>query len=237
VILAAVENEIHVFDSGVRLFRSHISEFQATRYRNINLHEPIEEEWFGKLSAVETEPLHFADVGAGIGYYSILMKLLRPSARVFCFEPLREHAAHLAENLALNGIVDGSVRICDLAIADSSGQQPFHEENFGSRLLRDDVGARSFVQTTTLEAVVERMSGPLDLVKVDVQGDELRVIAGAGRALSQVRAWIVGTHGPEIHSACVEEFRRRGLSILFEDATPPHQPDGLIVAMRDGGPR
>jgi hypothetical protein len=74
------------------------------------------------------------------------------------------------------------------------------------------------------------MSGPLDLVKVDVQGDELRVITGAGPAFSQVRGWIVGTHSPAIHSACVEEFNRRGVAILFEDAAPPHQPDGLIVA-------
>jgi FkbM family methyltransferase len=225
------DNELHVFDNGLRVYKRHLSPVQAARYRVTNLHEPIEEAWFRRLSLIETSEFRFADVGAGIGYYSILLKLLRPSARVFCFEPLREHAEHLALNLTLNGIDRRGVQIFDLAVCDRVGRQAFHQEDFGSRLMSDGTSASSFVDTTTLEAIVAQISGPIDLVKIDVQGDELRVIAGAGSAMSSIHGWIIGTHSHDLHDACLAEMRSRGFAVLFEDEAPPHQPDGLIVAV------
>jgi FkbM family methyltransferase len=227
---SAADGDVHVFDNGLRLHRSHISPVQAARYQITNLHEPVEEAWFRKLSLVERDAFTFADVGAGIGYYAILMKLLRPSARVFCFEPLAEHARHLAANLRLNGIDGDSVSIFERAVSDRIGRQAFHREDFGSRLVPEATPQSSIVETTTLEAVVDAAGGRLDLVKIDVQGDEVRVIAGAGHAASRIGAWIVGTHSPELHQASITALRDRGLEILFEDAVPPHQPDGLVVA-------
>ena len=223
-----------MFDNGVRLYRQHISSIQAARYRTTNLHEPIEEEWFRRLSRDGSGAFRFADVGAGIGYYSILLKRLRPSAEVFCFEPLRAHAEHLAQNLTLNHIDLAAVQVFPYAVCDHVGRQAFHEENFGSRLIEDGGQLSSEVDTTTLETIVEGISGPLDLVKIDVQGEEQRVIAGAGRARKQIRAWIIGTHSMDLHRACLADMCAGGFEILFEDPAPAQQPDGLIVAVREG---
>ncbi len=181
-----LDDEVHVFDNGLRVYRRHISPVQAARYVTTNLHEPVEEAWFRRLSLIGTSEFRFADVGAGIGYYSILPKLIRPSARVFSFEPLPAHARHLGANLALNGIDENTVRILDRAVCDSIGQEAFHQEDFGSRLISEPSPTSTLVETTTLEAVVEDTSGPLDLVKIDGQGDELRVIIGDGRALRRI---------------------------------------------------
>jgi FkbM family methyltransferase len=229
----AFRDDVHVFDSGVRVFQSHISPAQAARYRTTNLHEPIEEGWFHRLTQ-GSGAFRFADVGAGIGYYSILLKLLRPSAEVFCFEPLRLHAEYLAMNLSLNHIDAAAVQIFPHAVCDRVGRQAFHEESFGSRLIPECGATSSVVDTTTLEAIVEGATGPLDLVKIDVQGDERRVIAGAGRARTQIRAWIVGTHSLELHRECLADMRGRGFNILFDDPAPAQQPDGLVVAVLPG---
>jgi FkbM family methyltransferase len=225
--------EVHVFDSGVRVYQSHISPAQAARYRTTNLHEPIEEAWFHRLTQ-GSGAFRFADIGAGIGYYAILLKRLRPSAEVFCFEPLRLHAEYLARNLRLNDIEAAAVQIVQHAVCDRVGRQAFHEEDFGSRLIQECEGTSSVVDTTTLEDVVEGATGPLDLVKIDVQGEERRVIAGAGRARTQIRAWIVGTHSLELHRECLADMRGSGFSILFDDPAPAQQPDGLIVAVAPG---
>jgi FkbM family methyltransferase len=222
--------DVHVFDNGLRVYRRHLSPIQAARYRETNLHEPIEEEWFVRLVSGGGDRYRFVDVGAGIGYYAILVRRLRPAADVYCFEPLREHATRLTENLALNGVDSDGVRIFETAVCDRVGAQPFHQEDFGSRLLPQGAPAAAVVPTTTLQAVIEETTGDLDLVKVDVQGDELRVIAGAGASAPRIRSWIVGTHGPDLHRESTEALRALGCRILFEDPNPPHQPDGLIVA-------
>ena len=229
----AFRHDVHVFDSGVRVYQSHISPVQAARYRKTNLHEPIEEAWFRYLTQ-GNGAFRFADVGAGIGYYSILLKRLRPSAEVICFEPLRVHAEYLAMNLRLNHIEAAAVQIFQHAVCDRVGQQAFHEEDFGSRLIQEPGTTLPVVDTTTLEAIVEGCGGPLDLVKIDVQGDERRVIAGAGRARTQIRAWIIGTHSLELHRECLADMRGGGFTILFEDPVPAQQPDGLVVAVLPG---
>lgn len=224
------DHDVHVFDNGVRVYLHHISEVQSARYRTTNLHEPVEEEWFRHLSQSGRGAFRFADIGAGIGYYAILLKRLRPCAEAFCFEPLQTHAENLVANLRLNDLDREAVSVLGLAVCDRVGREAFHEDSFGSRLA-PDCPHTSSVATTTLEAIVESISGPLDLVKVDVQGDERRVIAGAGRALKQIGAWVLGTHSLELHRQCLADFREGGLAILFEDPAPPGQPDGLIVAV------
>jgi FkbM family methyltransferase len=225
-------SEIHEFANGVRVHRSHLLALQMQRYRIMNLHEPVEEHWFREIcEAGGGGTFRFADVGAGIGYYSILLKQLNPAARIFCFEPFDIHANYLRANLLLNGIADDTVSIFENAVSDQVGSSPFYRQDYSSRLLdADDAGATNSVPTTTVAWIVQNLSGPLDLIKVDVQGAELRVIDGAAPVVGQIGAWIIGTHGKEVHSACVDRLRELGYQIACDDAAPAHQPDGLIVA-------
>jgi FkbM family methyltransferase len=231
----APDPDEHVFANGVRLDRRHLSTYQVARYRLANLHEPVEEEWLGRLLAAAGSAPRFADVGAGIGYYSILVKLLRPDACVFAFEPLPEHFERLHPGFVRNGIDATAVRCYELALCDSEGREPFHREDFGSRLLGIGEPASLWTDTTTLARVVATLSGPLDVVKVDVQGAELRVIAGAAATSEQIGAWLVGTHSDALHSACRAALVDRGYEIAWDDPHPPGQPDGLVVAVRSTG--
>jgi FkbM family methyltransferase len=226
-----MSEEVHVFDSGVRVYTRHISPVQAARYRTVNRHEPIEEEWFTRLSLDGRGSFRFVDVGAGIGYYAILLKRLKPAAEALCFEPLPLHAEYLAANLALNAVDPTTVRVFPHAVSDTIGRQAFHEEDFGSHLIAAAAPSARLVETTTLEAIVGE-HGPIDLVKIDVQGDERRVIAGAGSQRTRIRTWIVGTHGPDLHRESVIDLARAGFDILYDDPAPAGQPDGLVVAAR-----
>lgn len=226
----------HTFDNGVKVLRAHLLDVQVERYSTANIHEPVEEHWFLEMLRRTTgsDPV-ILDVGAGVGYYSILAKLTNPRCRVFAFEPLKAHAKAITENLALNGLAD-SITIVEEAVAGDVGRLPFLEAHYGSRLMPEASGDANYpsVASTSLEAFVRDVSGKADIVKVDVQGHELSVIDGARGVVDKIGGWVIGTHGSEIHAACIAALDELGYAIVFEDPTPDGQPDGLIVAARRG---
>jgi hypothetical protein len=119
-------------------------------------------------------------------------------------------------------------------VARDVGRLPFWEEHYGSRLLEATPENQAYpsVKATNLEAVVKDSLGHIDLVKVDVQGDELSVLDGARPVIDEIDRWVIGTHGEAVHAATLAVLRELGYSIVFEDPAPPGQPDGLVVASR-----
>lgn len=226
-------SDVHVFDNGVRLYRKHLIDVQLDRYAVENLHEPFEEKFFGQIldKLAKKGKVRIADVGGGVGYYSILSKLRVPDSAVYCFEPLADHADAIEANLGLNRVSD-AVTIIREGVSDTVGTSRFLELHYGSRLLSDDeVGADApLVATTTLAKVVDELTGPLDLVKVDVQGLELSVLRGAKPVFKSIRYWIIGTHGKDLHEACAAMLTEAGYTLICNEPSPQGQPDGVIVA-------
>ena len=67
-------SEVHVFDNGLRIMNDALIEEQRIRYAVQNLHEPEEEGLFVQtIREFDTENPIFVSVGAGIGYYVILV--------------------------------------------------------------------------------------------------------------------------------------------------------------------
>lgn len=228
-----LSSDFHLFDNGVKLYRKHLLDVQVDRYAVENLHEPFEEKFFRQIldSLKGESDVRIADVGGGVGYYSILSKLVIPNATVYCFEPLADHAEAIEANLALNSVREG-VNIIREGVSDTIGSSRFLELHYGSRLMSDDEADTSTpsVPTTTLAKLVSEASGPLDLVKVDVQGLELSVLKGAKPAFGSIRRWIIGTHGKDIHQACAAILTEAGYTLICNESSPHGQPDGVIVA-------
>jgi FkbM family methyltransferase len=206
---------------------------QVKRYHaatNPNLHEPVEEGWLTRLLADAPEACVFADVGAGIGYYSILARRLKPNARIFAVEPLPAHVEACAQNFALNDAHGVALR--EVAIAAQAGAVKFEDYRFGSRIARP--GDRNLLQVDaiTLDSFLEMTGTPVSVMKMDIQGEELSVLKSATSALAarSIASIVVGTHSDDLHDGVLELLRACGGSILFEDKHPEHQPDGIVVA-------
>src|SRR5512145_2845083 len=98
-------SEVHAFENGVKVYNHHLAKQQKRRYVEINLHEPVEEEWFVKsLKGIQSSRGVLLNVGAAIGYYVILAKQLMPQLEIHAVEPLARHRQYLGENLRLNHI-------------------------------------------------------------------------------------------------------------------------------------
>ena len=236
-------SEVYVFGNGIRLRRGDVMDLQVERYSepgNPNLHEPVEEEWMLRTfaQAVPEAPV-FLDIGAGVGYYSFLIKKRWPDAVVFAFEALARHADALEANRELNGLSPGDIAVIRAAVGPSSGQASFVDQGYGSMLAGGGTSrAAVSVEMRSLTAVLQTLP-PVHLMKMDIQGAELDVLKPASDLLSRgaVRHMVIGTHGRALHRGVVKLLARLGYEIVLDDPSPPMQPDGLVVATFAAGPK
>lgn len=138
---------------------------------------------------------HFLDVGANIGSYTVLAGGAA-GARVTAVEPIPQTFAHLARNVALNGLA-GRVNPCMCGLSDHSGTLRFtcdldcvnHVLAPGEELPAIEVPVR------TLDELVGADTPAL--IKIDVEGHERAVLLGASRTLADPRllAVIMETNG------------------------------------------
>lgn len=132
------------------------------------------------------------DVGAHLGYLvAVASRLVGPTGTVVAFEPNPENIRRLRRTIELNDLQNVIVR--EVALSDRIGQSEFHihvASSMGS-LLPDSTSTSSIaVATRTADEELKSMSSP-DLVKIDVEGSENAVLAGAGRLLERRPALIV----------------------------------------------
>jgi len=131
----------------------------------------------------------FVDVGAAFGIYALVgAKLVGPEGTVLAFEPAAATFEVLERNLRLNGAAN--VRAFRVALADFRGETPLRHEADPSRNALAPTGAPYAGETVRVCRLDDVVSGlglrRLDAVKLDVEGSEELVLAGAVRAL---KAW------------------------------------------------
>jgi FkbM family methyltransferase len=142
------------------------------------------------------------DVGANIGIHTLLLaRLVGPTGQVFAFEPVPALYARLCENLQLNPSLPAA-RLVQLALGDRRGTAAFytgHHAGAGHLAASGpETGERIFVSTSTLDEFVYRdHHRPPGFVKIDVEGAEGSVLAGAERVLGNAQPiLLVDLHTP-----------------------------------------
>jgi len=175
------------------------------------------------------------DVGANIGLSTIL--LARSAQRVIAFEPSPTNVGYLRRNLASNGIAN--VEVVAAAVSDRPGTLRFHVAQFGAG---SHVVAAGYVQgdaiaTIDVPAVTldEALTVPVSFIKIDAEGHEPDVLAGARAVLTRDRPLV----HIEINVWCLSAFAGhspgafvRTLFRAFEVGTP--LPDGQVLPLPDG---
>lgn len=125
----------------------------------------------------------FVDVGANVGLYSLwAARRVGPAGMVIAVEPHPGIGARLAFNVAANGL--GNVRIVAAGIGEAPGTARLHSSaggNVGQSSLLAGVafrpdGAYDVPVRPLLEVVGEAGLTHIDVLKVDVEGYEDRVI-------------------------------------------------------------
>lgn len=153
--------------------------FVSRTIRETGLWEPYET---SLLQQILRPGSVFVDVGANIGYFSVVAANLVGSAgQVIAFEPDPLNFSLLKASIALNGFEARTVALeAGLANAASHGQLYLSTENFGDHQIYSGEPGRLSLPITLhhgtdfLRSRIDR----LDLLKVDTQGSEYAVMEG-----------------------------------------------------------
>lgn len=124
----------------------------------------------------------FVDVGANIGYFSVLAaSVVGEQGAVFAFEPDPENFRLLQHNIALNGL-QHCITPVQAALSNTAGEGQLFlsADNLGDHQVYASDELRPSVPITLIQGsqYLEERLQRLDLLKVDTQGSEFHVIAG-----------------------------------------------------------
>lgn len=170
------------------------------------------------------------DVGANIGFFTVIAGKLLTEGRVLAIEPTPGAFARLQYNVERNGISDRTILFNGLA-SSQSGETSFYsvdgKEEYSSMgelrhpSIAGEPSKLQKAQARTLDDLVEAHGLKPSVVKVDVEGGEALVFAGARRVLEHHRPVVIselsnvllaslGSSGPEV----VRTFRDFGYRVV-----------------------
>ena len=162
----------------------------------------------------------FYDLGANVGFYTLLAAKL--GARVVAVEPLPRNVAYLRRHLGLNHCSD--VEIFEGVVLDRAGS--VHLVAAGSATAYvGDTGVP--VRATTLDEMVGSLGYPTPtVIKCDVEGAELRVLAG-GRSVLPTRrpVLLLSVHSEQLKVACTAQLSEWG----YRTEVDPHDAHEIIA--------
>jgi FkbM family methyltransferase len=147
----------------------------------------------------ETPPRTIYDIGANVGTWTLLAKAVFPHAEVHAFEPLAslkakfvEHTERLA-NVHLHTVALGSrCSIMPMKVADFVDASSLLEMTEAqTRHYHVHPAGEELVTVQRLDDYAQRHTlPPPDLIKLDIQGYELKALVGAERCLHNAGAVI-----------------------------------------------
>lgn len=161
-------------------------------------YETGETEWWRRLCQ---DSKTIVEIGANIGYYTVQGASAAPGARYTAVEANPESADIVRRNVALNGL--GNVEVITAAVIDETGVETVElalpdQERYvaptGAYLSTgtEGIAGRPASRTITVPAIsADGLLAEADLVKLDIEGYEARVLAAARAHLKANRPTIV----------------------------------------------
>ncbi len=130
------------------------------------------------------------DVGANIGYYSVMMsKLVGDAGRVVCFEPTLHYQGVLKENIAVNKLKN--VELYGVGLSDKESESEIQiGDNSATLHVPGGLTLKKSerIKLVDLDSFLEAHPLPkIDFIKVDVDGHEPLFLQGARRTLAKYR--------------------------------------------------
>lgn len=156
------------------------------------------------------------DVGANIGYYTLMMrKAIGPGGHIVAIEPSPENLRELRMNVERNGL-SNMVQILDCAVGDSR-QRVGLREGINSGVTEIGTGAYE-VQIDTLDDLI---TGPVDFIKMDIEGYETFALKGGGRLLREQRPVLF----VEVHPAFLRNLGASATQVIEQLRAYGYEPE------------
>lgn len=178
------------------------------------------------------------DVGGNYGIHSLLMaRLVGPTGTVCTFEPHPAIYEACSENIRLNRLAN--VKVLNVALGDVTGDLPFSpgDHRGAGHIVPHSEAAAFTVPCRTIDNLVAGGELPPPMfIKIDVEGHEGAVLAGARATLDAHRPVLaVDLHHPEadrsVGHALIEHgyvaYRQQSLEPIIDLRTGWPAPNGI----------
>ena len=143
------------------------------------------------------------DIGAHAGFHSVFCGLLvGATGRVFAFEPNPISRHSLEEQIRLNRTL--RVEAFPYALSDTVGLADF-DATQGSQSRITSTG-RSKVEVKTLDSLVSVELPVPDVIKIDVEGEEEKVLRGSLKTLCKVRPIVLCDYNDDRTLLCLSRI-------------------------------
>lgn len=176
------------------------------------IHEPKSTELLVRLSQ---DAENVIDVGANLGWFTCIAASIS-SGTVHAFEVDEDNLYRLNTNVRLNKLEN--VRVRHTAVADSEGYISYRKKGRGAgvghNLTRCDGGGQNQIQVeaTTLDRYAREHCQSVDLIKIDVEGAEQKVLKGAQRTMREFNPHFL----LEVHPSLLESLGTSVQAVLSE---------------------
>ena len=139
----------------------------------------FEKEW-GFVGRLLEPGMTVLDIGANLGIYSIaLARAVGTTGKVYAYEPTSETRARLEQSRDINKADNMTVLGSALSDTEREGRIVFGTSSELNRLGASDDGVGEAVHLTSLDLEARRLGWPpIDFIKMDAEGEELKIIAG-----------------------------------------------------------
>ena len=122
------------------------------------------------------------DIGANLGWYSIMLALLDENKKIFSFEPIKEVFNQMNENIYLNNLTNISTHCFALSDSESEVEMYYTPNQTGAtsfKNLHNTSEKSRVIRTKTLDDFfLKTKLNTLEFIKCDVEGAELLVLKG-----------------------------------------------------------
>lgn len=139
------------------------------------------------------------DVGGHYGTHAVLMrKLVGEEGKVIVFEPNPFNKKLIENTISRNGFEN--VEVVNSAVSDEEGEKVLYEvpDNTGHSTMRPlesmDYGKEYSIDVETLDSFIENTEKVPDLIKMDIEGEEVGAIKGLERNLDKIKKIIMEVH-------------------------------------------
>lgn len=141
-----------------------------------------QQDWFEDeirfVRACMTPGMRAIDAGANFGVYALaLARCVGSAGRVWAIEPAEDTAGYLARSIVENGFQNIDLIRCALSSADGTGSLELSVRP-ELRSLANGAGGAEVVVRSLDSLSREHAIGEIAFVKIDVEGEEARVLAG-----------------------------------------------------------
>ena len=168
-------------------------------------HHPDGAMYFGVFEMTTMRLLHklaqpgdtVIDVGANIGFVTAhLSRAVGPTGKVISLEPIPANVQRLKETIEMNGLPN--VQVIEAGAGAEKGEFKIYtfesRHAFASMAPLFEGGQETTCNVVTLDEVA---TGPVKLIKIDVEGAEVGVLRGAQRLLAQSRPHLIIENNPQ----------------------------------------